>query len=340
MNSSTQHNDRTETSGQRPNHAHVGHVPRKGWETMGSMRPPTKQVFTVGPAIRGSTATAAESQSTVAHSAVSPSTSSLVPQQGQPAPHHIQTDTDVPALARSEERHIPQHTDEPVLTQSQPSSIPQEGVQPGLTHSTPASPRVQVSEQVLPQSPHPLADFIPEMETDRVVADPTVEDGVEATNPEPHSSARGDDEEVIDVDALPDEVAHDGPSSRTRAASDPVKAAQKARERAELEQAAQASLSSAPAAASNGQPIPEGKILLTLRGMDEYTVEYLIRPTCPLSTMFENFLVHHIRLERNAVRFSFDGDRLCDIDTPAGRGMRSGDSIDCFWSQLGGDRNL
>ena len=315
MSSSPEQNNRTETSDQGASHAHIGNARRKGWETMSLMQPPIKQVVTVGPAVAPHTRTTTESQSTHVLSVIQDADQSALPQRPPAAVQHQ------PSMPQSPTLRV-QH--QPAVSQSPPLRVTREA-----------------NQSVLPQSPPPLADFISEaVPTNQVVADPTVEDPQEAANPEADSSGGEDDDDVIDVDALPDEIRHDGPSSRTRAASDPVKAAEKAREQAELEQASQACLSSAPATASNGDPIPPGKIILTVRDMNDYTVEYLIRPTCPLSTMFENFLVHHIRMRRNEVRFSFDGARLCDTDTAAGKGMLSGDSIDCFWSLSGGHRRL
>ena len=363
MNSSTGRDARTDISGTGRSQAHIGTVPRKGWETLTTMAPVAK-VGRVGPAAGAHSRISTESHSTqalstathgstpdISHAAATPVPTPSPPQHTQKdathpvlpesSPSSTAPNNEAPVVAQSQQLHASLAPNLPVLPQSPLPDVSLDINNPVLTGPTEDDSPGNENKQVSSDSPPPISDFIPDaIPTNQTETETPAQAPSGATNREGDSRATEDDDEIINVDDLPDEIAHDGPSSRTRAASNPSKAAEKAKERADLETAANVCLSTAPATTSTGQPVPPGKIILTVRDMNDYTVEYLIRPTCPLSTMFENFLVHHIRMNKNDVRFFFDGERLCDIDTAAGKGMISGDFIDCFWSVSGGNTDF
>ncbi len=161
---------------------------------------------------------------------------------------------------------------------------------------------------------------------------PTIHTGTpgeiqENVEPGPPSSSLSEPDIILTSD-IPAVSIKDGPATRTRSSRDPIATAAKAKERADLYITAQMCLSQGPHRRPNGDPFPPGRIPLTVKDMNDNTVEYFIRPLSPLSHIFHNF-VNQIKLRRNEVR-------LTDIDTPASRRMISGDSIDCFRSVSGG----
>ena len=88
-------------------------------------------------------------------------------------------------------------------------------------------------------------------------------------------------------------------------------------------------------AQQNAPPQQPEKIRISLRDMEGNTVDYRVRMTSPLSPILHNF-ARGLYFQRNEVRFHFDDLRVSDKSTPISLGLIEGDTIDCFWSQLGG----
>jgi len=142
--------------------------------------------------------------------------------------------------------------------------------------------------------------------------------------------------DVIITTDIPSITVPTGPASRTRSSTDRVTSAERTQRRRQLDRAAQRCLEESRRFRPDGERIPDGHISLTIRDIHDNTVDFNLRPLTPLGDIFEMFLCH-IQKSRRDVRFMFDHIRLTDIHTPAELGMRSGDSIDCFWAVLGGD---
>ncbi len=134
------------------------------------------------------------------------------------------------------------------------------------------------------------------------------------------------------TDVLPHR--HDGPSSRTRAATSQHQSTVDTH-RNELGRAVITALTTGRRVSLNGDPVPDDKMPITITDIEGTTIEFYIRPLCPFSTIFSRFACH-IHRTRSEVRFLFDGDRLSNIDTPVSKEMIGGDNIDCIWSMTGG----
>ena len=157
------------------------------------------------------------------------------------------------------------------------------------------------------------------------------------TNRTSTPAGQRNDPDVVITGDIPAITVPAGPSSRTRSTTDAANTEQKKRRRRELQQAATLCLQQSVRFRPDGERIPDGYISLTIRDINDNTVDFNLRPLNPLGDIFKMFLCH-VHMRRSDVRFMFDNIRLTDIHTPAELGMRSCDSIDCFWAVTGGKR--
>lgn len=125
-----------------------------------------------------------------------------------------------------------------------------------------------------------------------------------------------------------------GPACRTRSSISST-AALLARQKRELEESAAFALCNGQQVTSDGNPLPQGKMAISIVDMDGNRIEYYVRPLAPLSPIFHSF-ARNINRTRSEVRFLCDGVRLFNTDSPASKDMISGESIDCMWSATGG----
>ena len=64
-------------------------------------------------------------------------------------------------------------------------------------------------------------------------------------------------------------------------------------------------------------------------------VQFRIKKTTPLRKLMDAYC-KKLGLSKQAVRFTFDGNRLREQDTPKASGIDDGDEIDVFQEQQGG----
>ena len=64
-------------------------------------------------------------------------------------------------------------------------------------------------------------------------------------------------------------------------------------------------------------------------------VQFRIKKTTPLRKLMDAYC-KKLGLSKQAVRFTFDGNRLREHDTPKAFGIEDGDEIDVFQEQQGG----
>ena len=125
-----------------------------------------------------------------------------------------------------------------------------------------------------------------------------------------------------------------GPASRTRSSYSSTSSLEM-RQRKILEESIQFALNNGQQTKQNGDPLPPGKMAITIRDMDGQSIEFYVRPQAPFSPIFHRF-ADFINRTRSEVRFLCDGDRLVNSDSPASKDMISGEAIDCMWSAIGG----
>mmetsp|Transcript_6288 Transcript_6288/g.11922 ORF Transcript_6288/g.11922 Transcript_6288/m.11922 type:complete len:102 (+) Transcript_6288:31-336(+) len=68
-------------------------------------------------------------------------------------------------------------------------------------------------------------------------------------------------------------------------------------------------------------------------------VSFKVKRSTPFSKIFDAFCAH-TNLDRQGLRFVFDGKRLKDTSTPADFEMEESDTIDCFVEAEGGSRRM
>lgn len=86
-------------------------------------------------------------------------------------------------------------------------------------------------------------------------------------------------------------------------------------------------------------PPDGGKI--TIKVVDEHDVpmQFKVKPTTAFAKVFEHFCTKN-SLQRNEVRFYFDGIRLNDDATPKSVDMKDADTIEVMRNQIGGNAQL
>ena len=68
-------------------------------------------------------------------------------------------------------------------------------------------------------------------------------------------------------------------------------------------------------------------------------VQFRIKKTTPLRKLMDAYC-KKLGLSKQAVRFTFDGNRLREQDTPKASGIDDGDEIDVFQEQQGGGETI
>jgi len=73
---------------------------------------------------------------------------------------------------------------------------------------------------------------------------------------------------------------------------------------------------------------------LSIRGQDNSSVEFVVDPSIQFKKVFDAYIARKM-IHGESVRFIFNGDRIRDFDTPLGKDMETGDSLDAMVEMIG-----
>lgn len=79
----------------------------------------------------------------------------------------------------------------------------------------------------------------------------------------------------------------------------------------------------------------EQPMKISVVSQDGQVIEFKIKKTTPFRKLMSAYC-DRTKLAQNTVRFTFDGSRINDIDTPKSMDMEDGDTIEVFTQQTGG----
>lgn len=90
-------------------------------------------------------------------------------------------------------------------------------------------------------------------------------------------------------------------------------------------------------ASEEGSSSDSEQLNLKVIGQDGQVVQFKIKRNTPLRKLM-NAYCDRARLVASTVRFTFDGCRINETDTPKSMDMEDGDTIEIFMQQTGGKR--
>jgi len=82
----------------------------------------------------------------------------------------------------------------------------------------------------------------------------------------------------------------------------------------------------------------EQPMKISVVSQDGQVIEFKIKKTTPFRKLMSAYC-DRTKLAQNTVRFTFDGSRINDSDTPKSMDMEDGDTIEVFTQQTGGSAN-
>ena len=77
---------------------------------------------------------------------------------------------------------------------------------------------------------------------------------------------------------------------------------------------------------------------LKVVGQDGQVIQFKIKRITPFRKLMHAYC-DRTKVAQNTVRFTFDGSRINDTDTPRSMDMEDGDTIEVFTQQTGGSRS-